>query len=73
MTNADMGPKDIEKWCVTNDETKELLRRAVNQMQLSGRALHRILKVGRTIADLEGREVIEMGHVAEALQFRARE
>lgn len=73
LTNADMGPKDIDRWCVVSDETRELLRRAVNQMQLSGRALHRILKVGRTIADLEGAEEIGMGHVAEALQFRARE
>ncbi|MCX6807797.1 MAG: YifB family Mg chelatase-like AAA ATPase [Patescibacteria group bacterium] len=72
VTNSDMRPKDIDKFCQTDEPSRELLRQAVTRMQLSGRGLHRILKVARTIADLAGKEVIEKDCIAEALQYRAR-
>ena len=50
----------------------DLLRKAVNQLQLSARAYHRIIKIARTIADLAGSESIEIPHLAEAIQYRQR-
>ncbi len=71
FTNAQMGNKDIDKYCLLNEEGKNLLQAAIDNMGLSGRAYHRILKVSRTIADLEGRENIETYHLAEAIQYRS--
>ncbi|MEK7189752.1 MAG: ATP-binding protein, partial [Patescibacteria group bacterium] len=72
QTNAEMGSKEIKKFCQVSDETMDLLRAAVTQMHLSARAYHRILKVSRTIADLAGVADIATAHVAEALQYRAK-
>ena len=63
----------IPKQTVKDDEPSlELLKQAVNQMHLSARGYHRILKLARTIADLGGQEKIETAHVAEALQYRTK-
>lgn len=68
--NSEMNIKDIDNFCTIDKDTEELLRNAVNKMALSGRSFHKILKVARTIADLELRENILLTDVAEALQYR---
>ncbi len=70
--NGDMGPGEVRKLCVIDDAGKSLLRAAMQQMQMSARAYHRILKLARTIADLADSDKIETAHIAEAIQYRAR-
>jgi magnesium chelatase family protein len=70
--NSEMTSPMVKKFCQTNDECQELLRSAVAQMNLSGRAFYRILKLARTIADLSGKEALEMSHIAEAIGYRER-
>lgn len=72
FANADMTVTDIERFCVLTTEAKTLLDSAIRRLQLSARVYHRILKVSRTIADLGGSELIEVVHVAEAVQYRQR-
>jgi magnesium chelatase family protein len=72
VCNADMGPAQIREFCALREDAQALMRGAMRQMHLSARAYHRILKVSRTIADLEGTEGIQTHHLAEALQYRAR-
>ena len=69
--NAHMPPRMIKKYCAVSDGGRTLLERAVEKFGLSPRAYHRILKVARTIADLESKEHIEEPHLAEAIQYRA--
>jgi len=71
-TNAEMSAKNIRQYCALDDETMQLLRQAINQMHLSARSFHRVLKLSRTIADLEGSENIVSEHIKEALQYRPR-
>lgn len=68
--NAEMSARDIRDLCHVSDSVRDLLRQAIQQLSLSARAYDRILKVSRTIADLEGSEHIESTHVAEAIQYR---
>jgi magnesium chelatase family protein len=70
-SNAHMPPRLIKKYCIISDGGKNLLEKAVEKLGLSPRAYHRILKVARTIADLEAKEHIEESHLAEAIQYRA--
>lgn len=70
MWNSRMGPKEIKKFCDVNNVGREILLKAVEKLGLSARAYFKVLKVSRTIADLEGSERIESHHIAEALQFR---
>jgi magnesium chelatase family protein len=70
VTNAEMSSQMIKKFCVINEESKNLLRIAVNQKNLSARGYHRVLKLARTIADLENSEIISTSNIAEALQYR---
>jgi len=69
--NAQINSKQIQKYCVLNDVSTSLLKNAMNRLGLSARAYDRILKVSRTIADLEGAENIMPEHVAEAIQYRS--
>jgi magnesium chelatase family protein len=69
--NAHMYAKQIRAHCKLSADVKDLLRAAITQLSLSARAYDRILKLSRTIADLDERENIELAHVAEALQYRA--
>lgn len=71
-TNADMRPAEVRKYCKLDEACSNLLHTAMNQMHLSARAYHRILKLARTIADLAGTESIVAMHLAEALQYRPR-
>lgn len=68
--NADMGAADVERYCVLGKEQLSYMERMFSSMQLSARAYHRILKVARTIADLEGSSQIEEIHLAEAICYR---
>jgi magnesium chelatase family protein len=67
-----MGPAEVREYCTLDDAGKSLLRAAMQQLQMSARAYHRILKLARTIADLAGSESIETPHLAEAIQYRPR-
>jgi len=69
-TNSELTPKLINKFCKIDEPTKAMLKGAINQFNLSARAYDRILKISRTIADLEGAKEISAQHVAQALQFR---
>ena len=71
--NADMRPAEVRKYCGLDDTGRTLMKNAMNQLQLSARAYHRLLKLARTIADLAGSERILPSHLAEALQYRPRE
>jgi magnesium chelatase family protein len=71
-TNSEMKNKDIREHCKLNDQSVDLLRQAVQHMHLSARSYHRILKLARTIADLESKDDIATEHIAEALQYRAK-
>ncbi len=69
--NGQMKAKELREHCEMDGSTKDLLKAAIAQFNLSGRGYDRTLKVSRTIADLEGAEQIEMHHVAEAINYRA--
>ncbi len=70
-SNAELTPSLIERHCKLNEGGKKILENAFNKLKLSARAYGRILKVARTIADLAGKENIEVNHIAEAIQYRA--
>ncbi len=69
--NAQMNTKQIRKHCALDDPSKQLLKTAMERLNLSARAYDRILKVARTIADLEGVEVLSGSHISEAIQYRS--
>ncbi len=71
-SNADMGAAEVRKICQLDETGRSLVRAAMQQLQMSARAFHRILKLARTIADLAGSERIETAHLAEAIQYRPR-
>jgi len=68
--NAQMAPKDLHAFCDLNEASAALLKTAMQKLNLSARAYDRIIKVARTIADLEGSEEIGAGHIGEAIQYR---
>jgi len=70
MCNARMGPTELRHHCVIDDESAELMRMAFDTFHLTARSYDRILKVARTIADLDGCSKINSNHIAEAIQYR---
>lgn len=70
VTNAEMNAADLRAWCALDPEGTDLVQRAVDRMAMSGRAIDRLRRVARTIADLEGAESVRAPHLSEALQYR---
>lgn len=68
--NSEMGTRDIDMFCKVNNTSMDLLQTAVDKLGLSARAYERILKVARTIADLDGAPGLQTRHVAEAISYR---
>ena len=71
MCNARMGPNEMRKYCALSEESAGLMKDAFEAMGLTARSYDRILKVARTVADLDGSKTIEPQHIAEAIQYRA--
>jgi magnesium chelatase family protein len=72
-SNSEMTPLEVRNFCQTDASAQSLLKAAMKQMSLSARAFHRILKLARTIADLEKSDIIRANHIAEAIQYRPRQ
>ncbi len=70
--NTEMTPIEVKEFCRVDPSAQGLLRNAMRQLHLTARAFHRILKLARTIADLDGADIIKANHLAEALQYRQR-
>lgn len=69
--NAHLESKELERYCVLDKEAEELLKLAILELGISARAYDKILKVSRTIADLDGKDVIEAHHLSEAISYRS--
>jgi magnesium chelatase family protein len=70
FTNAEMSNKQIERYCALSDKCREAMTRIMERMNLSMRAFYRIIRVARTIADLDGSDDILAGHIIEAAGYR---
>lgn len=70
--NAEMGPAEVRTFCEVEPSAEKLMKAAMQQLHLSARAYHRVLKLARTIADLADSQLIAANHVAEAVQYRPR-
>jgi magnesium chelatase family protein len=69
-TNAELSPAEVRRWCAPDGEGERLLELAMSKLALSARAVHRALRVARTIADLDGADRLAARHVAEAIAYR---
>jgi len=72
-SNAEMNNKQLKAFCNLDEQSILLLKQAIAKLNLSARAFHRVIKIARTIADLEGSEKIKSNHIAESLQYRPSE
>ncbi len=70
--NAEMTPAEVREFCQMDDSAQSLLKAAMSRLYLSARAFHRIQKLARTVADLDGAAIIKANHLAEAVQYRPR-
>jgi magnesium chelatase family protein len=68
--NAQMQTRHLRQWCRLDEGSRQMLEAAIQRLGLSARAMDRVLKVGRTIADLAGAKEIQVPHIAEAIQYR---
>ncbi|OIO37112.1 MAG: hypothetical protein AUJ72_05185 [Candidatus Omnitrophica bacterium CG1_02_46_14] len=71
LSNSELEPKQLEKYCQVSKEGEALLKMAIQELGFSVRAYHKALKVARTIADLEGSEALTEAHISEAIHYRA--
>ncbi len=71
-TNGEMNSKDISNLIELSKEVKDILDKSAVKLGLSARAYHRVIKLARTIADLEQKKEIELPHILEALQYRPK-
>lgn len=72
QVNGEMGPKEIKRHCHVDDAAENLIKNAVTSHNLSVRGYHKLLKIARTIADLDNEEIIQANHVAEAIAYRIK-
>jgi len=72
-TNGEMGSAEVRKYCRLTDKAVDLLKQAISRLSLSARSYFKTIKIGQTIADLDGQDKIEANFIAEALQYRAKE
>ena len=68
--NGRLSGKEMDRFCAVDEACENLLKQAINRLNLSARAYHRILTLARTIADLAGTDAINHQHIAEAIQYR---
>jgi magnesium chelatase family protein len=73
QTNGEMSARDIEERIEMTEPVRELLKRSAEKLNLSPRSYHRLIKVSRTIADLENSDELKESHILEALHFRAKQ
>lgn len=71
FSNSELTPKLIEKFCALDDKSQEIFNNFFEKLKFSARAYSRILKLARTIADLDNSENIEINHITEAIQYRS--
>jgi magnesium chelatase family protein len=71
LFNSSLNPRQIELYCRLGENEEKLMKKAFTSLNLSSRAYHRILKLARTIADLDNSEDIKTPHIAEAVQYRS--
>jgi magnesium chelatase family protein len=69
--NSQMRPAEVKRYCRLDDESEMLLKNAFDKLKMSARAYDRILKVARTVADMEAADNIQLQHLGEALQYRS--
>jgi magnesium chelatase family protein len=71
FSNAKMSSRHIKTHCKIDDASRRLLESAIDKLGLSARAFNRVLKIARTIADLEDERNIQVNHISEAIQYRS--
>ena len=69
--NAKMSPRATREYCILSEDAEKMLKNSFEAMGLSARAYDKILRIARTVADLDGSELIELPHIAEAIQYRS--